>query len=159
MTWVAYYSDLSEVAVFEYDSVGGRDSTELRARRYAMEHCMDVIDLPDSTGLRETINAPSEAEDSITIFGPGRAVDQARLLGPDLPHPDSHYRSLLEVDLTALVVETLDLGGCVKFWQAVPDELVRIERYMPGSPKIGSEGDDLSGALVDYRIKEAKTNG
>lgn len=56
MTWVAYHSDLSEVVVFEPDG-HQPPLTELRARRYAMENHMDVIDLPDGCGLRETINA------------------------------------------------------------------------------------------------------
>lgn len=153
MTWVAYHSDLSEVVTFEHDSFGGADSTELRARRYAMEHHMDVIDLPDSTGLRDAINDPC-------LHSPPSASDLAhRLLGPDIPPADTREPSLLDSDLTGLVVETLSVGGCVKLWSsfgAKVGEEVTVERYAPGITTTKGKGGDLSGALIDLRVKEAQ---
>jgi hypothetical protein len=153
VTWVAYHPDLSEVAVFGSSSFRSILETELEARRYAMEHHMDVIDLPDGEGLRETINAPSRAARE-------SASDLAhRLLGPDIPPADSREPSLLESDLTGLVVETLSLGGCVKLWAsfgAKVGEEVTVERYAPGMKTTKGKGGDLSGALIDLRVKEAE---
>lgn len=147
MTWVAYHSDLSEVAVFGPSSFASILETELNARRYAMENSMSVIDLPDGEGLRETINAPSRAARA--------AADQARLLGPDIP-PDDPEPSLVDSDLAAIVRETLDLGGTIRLWSGAADEQVRIERYTPGTDVIRTTGCDLSQALIDYRVKEAQ---
>lgn len=123
MTWVAYHSDLSGVATFR-----PAEDAELKCRRYAMEHHMDVLFLDDGVELREAMN-----------FG--------RLRTPEPP--------LLESDLAALVRETLDLQGSVSIWyaQEVAD-MVHIERRIPGDYNEG-QGQSLSEALTDYRIKEA----
>lgn len=104
---------------------------ELKCRRYAMDNHMDVIFLSDGEDLGEAINAPR-----------------------DNPEPP-----MLESDLAALVRETLDLQGSVNIWyaQSVRD-MVRIERRTPGDFHEG-QGDDLSEALTDYRIKEARDDG
>lgn len=159
MTWVAYHSDLSEVAVFaaavEPRDAEAPEAVELRARRYAMENHMDVIDLPDGVGLRTAINDPHRHDPPLPRPGESASDIAHRLLGPDIPHKPEP--PLLESDLAALVRETLDLQGSVRVWTG-DSGMVRIERRTP-SFDTESEGRDLSEALTDYRIKEARRVG
>lgn len=109
------------------------EDAELKCRRYAMDNYMSVLFLPDGVDLGEAI-----------------AGEHGRT-NPEPP--------LLESDLAALVRETLDLQGSVNIWyaQSVRD-MVHIERRTPGDFNEG-QGNDLSEALTDYRVKEAQQDG